>query len=121
EENHKKAYGNPGGDGERMDNNLQWHQIESDIPYIFSIAVRKAIDKKNRSIVDGALHSIRHVIHAAFNSDMGEYQKAWIARMESGTFYHYQLEAIKANLITKDIEVESVDPFVLDRMIDSNS
>lgn len=121
EENYKKAYGNPGRDMERTNNNLQWRQVYSDVPYIFSIAIQKAIDKKNRVIIDDVLHSIRHLIHATFISDMGEYQKAWIARMESGTFYHYQLEAIKAKLIEKDIEINSVDAFVLDRMIDSNS
>jgi hypothetical protein len=121
EENHKKAYANPGKDRVRMDNNMQWNQICSDIPYIFSVAIRKAIDKKNRVIVDAVLHSIKHLIHASYISDMGEYQKAWIARMESGTFYYYQIEAIKANLIAKDIEIMGLDSFVLDKMIDSNS
>jgi hypothetical protein len=120
DKNYNKAYGNPGADDERMDANLQWQQIYSDLPYVFSIAIRKAIEKKNRVIFDAALHSINHLIHACYLSNMSEYQKAWITRMESGSFYHYQLEAIETKLIMKDIEIQSAESFVLDRMIDSN-
>jgi hypothetical protein len=120
EENYQKAYGNPGLNRTRMDTHSQWEQIYSDLPYIFSIALRKSIEKKNRAIFDDALNSIAHLNHAAYISNMGNYQKAWIARMQSMDFYYYQLEAIKAQLITKDIEIKSMDS-VLDRMIDSNS
>lgn len=119
--NYKRAYSNPGQDSERMDNNMQWSQIYSEIPYIFSVAIRTAIEKKNGLIVDSVLHSIKHLTHASYLSEMGEFQKAWIIRRKCDTFYHYQLEAIKANLIVKDIEIDSVDTFVLDKMIDSNS
>ena len=121
EENYKKAYGNPGANNVRIETNLQWQQIYADIPYIFSIAIRKSLDKKNRVIFDDALNSIKHIAHAAYISNMGDFQKAWIVRMQSSEFYYYQLEAIKSKLLTEDIHLESFDPFVLDRMIDSNS
>ncbi|CAN5364141.1 hypothetical protein BH10BAC4_BH10BAC4_13760 [soil metagenome] len=120
EENHKKAYSNPFKDIERMDNNLQWSQIHSDIPYIFSIVLQKAIEKKNRTIFDDAINSVAHLNHAAYISNMGNYHKAWIARLQAMEYYHYQLEAIKTNLITKEIEIKALDS-VLDRMIDSDT
>ena len=104
---------------DRSDLESQWSQIYSGIPYFFKIILYKAIETKNLIRFDRLIGVIPHLIHVVFNSKMGDKQKAWIIRMLAGELSYFQMLGFKKKLEIE--QIKTLDSFVVDRMIDTNS
>jgi hypothetical protein len=104
---------------ESININLQWHVINSDLPYIFSIILSKSIEEKNHVLFERAIMSIPSLVDQAHRSKMGDLQKAFIIRHLAGTLHYYQIEALKNGIIKETIRIRTMlDSFTLTTMID---
>lgn len=103
-----------------IDVSLQWQNVYSDIPHIFSTILSQAIESKSLIIFERSLDSVQQLISTAYNSSLGEFQKAWVIKLLVGKLYYFQIEAIKKGLIKDSISLKAFNHFLQDTIVEED-